>query len=78
MENNFIQSSENLDAAEVMSDKEMLQEILENSRMAKNYTKWQLYITVALVVIPILAMVVIIPLVLRSIGNLYGGGRLLQ
>lgn len=52
---------------------EMLMQIYENTRQTKNYMKWQLYITVVLVVLPLLAMVFIVPMVLRSVGNAYGG-----
>lgn len=54
------------------NQEQILQEILENSRKTKKYMQWQLYITIALVVLPLLAMIFIIPMVLRSIGNAYG------
>jgi hypothetical protein len=53
-------------------------EILANTRKTKNYIKWQLIITVALVVLPLLAMGFILPSVLGSLGAAYGGGNLLQ
>lgn len=59
-----------------LTDKQMLAEILENSRKTKNYMKWQLIITVALVVLPLLATVAIIPFVLNSVTSVYGGGGL--
>ncbi len=62
----------------VLSQEQMLQEILENSRKTKTYMKWQLYITVALVVLPLLAALAIIPMVLSSFNNIYGAGGLLQ
>lgn len=49
-------------------------EILENTRKTKNYMKWQLIITVALVVLPILAVAIILPIVLSSFGAAYGIG----
>lgn len=55
-----------------ISDAEMLQEIYKNSIKTKNYMKWQLIITVALVVIPLLATVVIIPFALKSLSSAYG------
>lgn len=58
--------------APVYSQDEVLSEILENTRKTKNYIKWQLYITIALVVLPILAMVAIVPMLMSSIGNMYG------
>jgi hypothetical protein len=62
-----------------LTQEQVLQEILENSRKTKNYIKWQLYITVALVVLPLLAMVAIIPMVMSSLsglGSAYSGGLL--
>ncbi len=61
-----------------MTDSQMLAEILENSRKTKNYMKWQLYITIALVVLPLLAALAIIPMVLSSFNDIYGAGGLLQ
>lgn len=55
------------------TDQQMLAEILENSRKAKNYMKWQLIITVAFVVLPLIATVAIIPFVLNSLSSVYGG-----
>jgi predicted nucleic acid-binding Zn ribbon protein len=68
MENDQIQENK-----QTMSAEEVLAEILENTRKTKKYLQWQLYITVALVVLPILAMAVIIPVILRSVGSMYGG-----
>ncbi len=53
------------------TDKQMLAEILENSRKTKNYMKWQLIITVALVVIPLLASLAIIPYAMKSFSAMY-------
>jgi hypothetical protein len=55
-------------------EQQMLAEILENSRKTKNYMKWQLIITVGLVVIPLIGALVMIPIALNSIGSLYGIG----
>lgn len=49
-----------------MTDQQMLAEILENSRKTKSYMKWQLIITVALVVLPLLAALIIAPIALNS------------
>ncbi len=62
----------------MMTEEQMLKEIYENTRKTKNYMKWQLYITVALVVLPILAMAFLIPTLLKSLGSMYGAGGLLQ
>lgn len=53
------------------TQEQMLAEILDNSRKTKQYMKWQLIITVALVVIPIVAMVVIIPIALSTLSTAY-------
>lgn len=57
---------------------QMLLEIYENTRKTKNYMKWQLIITVALVVIPLIATVAIIPVVLNQLSSIYSGTGLLQ
>ena len=56
----------------------MLMEIYENTRKTKNYMKWQLIITVALVVIPLIATVAVIPLVLNQLSSIYTGAEALQ
>mgnify|MGYP001571517517 CR=1 FL=1 len=56
-----------------ISEEQMLQEILENTRKTKKYMQWQFYITIVLVVLPILALAFVIPMVLRSLGSVYGG-----
>jgi len=61
-----------------LTQQQMLEEILEQSRKTKNYMKWQLIITVALVVLPLLATVAIIPMVLSSLNSVYGASGLLQ
>ncbi len=60
------------------SHDEILQEILKNTRKTKNYIKWQLIITVALVVLPLFATALLIPMALSSLGSVYGGAGLLQ
>jgi len=56
---------------EAMTDKQMLQEIYENTRKTKNYMKWQLYITLILVVLPLLAAIFIVPFAMNSLSNAY-------
>lgn len=63
---------ENSISPQPTGQEQVLAEILENTRKTKKYLQWQLYITVALVVIPLIAMVAIVPLVLSSLGNMYG------
>lgn len=55
-----------------MTQEEMLAEILVSTRKTKNYMKWQLIITVALVVLPILAIGFILPMLMNSLGAAYG------
>lgn len=57
-----------------MNQEEVLAEILENTRKTKNYMKWQLIITVALVVLPILAVAVALPMALKTFNAVYGVG----
>ncbi len=56
----------------------MLAAILENTRKTNQYVKWQLIITVAMVVLPLLAMVFIIPMLLSQLSGAYGASGLLQ
>ena len=61
------------------TQEQMLMEIYENTRKTKNYMKWQLYITIILIVLPLLAALALIPMVMSSLGSVYGkGGLLLQ
>lgn len=61
-----------------LTQEQMLAEILQQTRKTKSYMKWQLIITVALVVLPLLATVAIIPMVLSSLNSVYGVSGLLQ
>lgn len=63
---------ENQNPPAPVSQEQILQEILENTQKTKKYIQWQLYITVALVVIPLIVMVAIVPMVLKSVANMYG------
>ncbi len=45
----------------------MLAEILENTRKTKSYIKWQIYITLVLVVLPLIVALFLVPFMLRSI-----------
>jgi hypothetical protein len=55
-----------------VTQEQIWQEVLENTRKTKNYMKWQLYITIILVVLPLLAMVFVVPMALRSLTSIYG------
>ncbi len=63
-----------------LTDRQMLEEIYEQTRKTKNYMKWQLIITVALIVVPLLATIAIIPFAMKSLTSIYsidsltGGG----
>ena len=67
-----MENEQNQAEQKVMTTDEVLAEILENTRKTNNYIKWQLYITVALVVLPLLAMAAMVPMLMSSIGNMYG------
>jgi len=53
------------------SQDEMLLAIYENTRKTKNYMKWSLYITVILVVLPLLAALVVVPFAMKSLTAAY-------
>lgn len=55
-----------------LSTEQILAEILENTRKAKNYMKWSLYITIVLVALPLLAALFILPMALSSLSANYG------
>jgi hypothetical protein len=59
-------------------DQQMLLEIYENTRKTKNYMKWQLIITIALVVIPLLGALILVPIAFSSLSQLYGTTGILQ
>lgn len=61
-----------------MTQEQLLQEIYENTKKTKNYMKWQLYITIVLVVLPLLAAVFLVPYALSSLSNAYSSAGLLQ
>ena len=73
MENNEKQA----EVKPAMTTEQVLQEILENSRKTKRYMAWQFYITIVLIVIPILAMAFLLPMALKSlsgVGSAYLNG----
>jgi predicted nucleic acid-binding Zn ribbon protein len=55
------------------SQDEVLRQILENTQKTKKYMQWQFYVTIVLVVLPILAMAFVIPSILSNLGSMYGG-----
>lgn len=54
-----------------VSQEQMLQAIYENTRKTKNYMKWQLYITIVLVVLPLLAALFVVPFALKGLTSSY-------
>lgn len=58
---------------EQISTEQMLKEIYENTQKTKNYMKWQLYITIVLIVLPLLAAVVLIPMTISNLSSSYSG-----
>ncbi len=58
------------------TDRELLEEIHEHTRKTRNYIMWQLIITVALVVLPLLLMAFIIPTLLSGFSSALGTGVL--
>ncbi len=61
-----------------MTQEEILLEVLENSRKTKTYMKWQLYITIVLVVLPLLAAVFLVPMAISGLSSAYSTAGLLQ
>ena len=60
-----------------LTQEQMIAAIYEQTRKTMNYMKWQLYITVILIVLPLLAMVVLIPIAMKSlsaVGSVYLNG----
>ena len=71
METNQLQQQNNQTAPN-MPTEQVLAEILENTRKTKNYMKWSLYITIVLVVLPLLAALFIVPFAMQSLSSSYG------
>jgi hypothetical protein len=65
---------ENNQTQPALNQEQMLAEIYENTRKTKTYMKWQLYITIILIVLPLLAAIFIIPFAFSSLSNIYGPG----
>lgn len=60
------------------TQEEILLEIYENTRKTKNYMKWQLYITLILVVLPLLVGLFLVPIAFKSLASTYGSLMQLQ
>lgn len=61
-----------------LTDRQMLEEIYKDTIKTKNYMKWQLIITVALVVIPLLITIFAIPFALNSLTSVYSPSSINQ
>jgi hypothetical protein len=78
MDTNQTQTEPNQEA---LTQEQMIAAIYEQTRKTMNYMKWQLYITIILIVIPLLATIILIPIAMKSLGTLggvYGPGGLLS
>ena len=71
-----MENNQDLNKEQTMSAEEVLAEILENTRKTKKYMQWQFYITIVLVVLPLLAIAFVLPFVLKSVTSVYNGGLL--
>jgi hypothetical protein len=71
-----MENGQNMSSANQIPTEQVLAEILENTRKTKRYLQWQFYITIVLVVLPLLAMLFILPMVMKSLGGVYGGALL--
>lgn len=57
--------------AEMEMTRQMLEEILEQTRKTKNYMKWQLIITVAFVILPLIGTIAIVPYAMKTFSSVY-------
>jgi hypothetical protein len=73
-----MENNQNRVPQSALSQEEMLKQILEYSRKTNTYMKWQLYITIILIVLPLLAAMFAVPVVLKELGSVYGSSGLLQ
>ncbi len=72
-----METNQTLPARPVLTQEQMLAAIYEHTRKTMAYMKWQLYITLILVVLPLLSLIILIPLMMKSLGSIYGGGSVL-
>ena len=54
-----------------MSQEEMIAEIHKFTKQTRNYMRWQMYITIILVVLPLLASLFILPFAIGSLEKTY-------
>jgi hypothetical protein len=50
-----------------ITQEQMVKEIYENTEKIKKYARWQLYVTLVLVVLPLVALLVVLPLILKTL-----------
>lgn len=56
---------------EALTQEQMIVEIHKFTKQTRNYMRWQMYITIVLVVLPLLASLVILPFALKSLTSTY-------
>ena len=54
-----------------LSQEQMIKEMHEYTRKTYNYMRWMFYITIVLVVLPILGIAFILPSLLKSVSSVY-------
>jgi hypothetical protein len=57
--------------APAMTQEQMIAEIHKFTKQTRNYMRWQMYITIILVVIPLLASLFILPFALSNLEKTY-------
>ena len=58
---------------EALTQEQMIAEIHKFTKQTRNYIRWQMYITIVLVVVPLLASIIILPFVLNNLSSTYLG-----
>lgn len=54
-----------------MTEEQMIAEIHKFTKQTRNYMRWQMYITLILVVLPLLAGLFILPFAIKSLESAY-------
>jgi hypothetical protein len=54
-----------------ITQEQMLLEIHKFTKQTRNYIRWQMYITIVLVVLPLLASLLILPFAFKSLESTY-------
>lgn len=62
---------ENKTPKQPLTQEQMIAEMYEFTRKTKKYMQWQLYITIALVVIPLMVAIFAIPYAINSFQSTY-------